>query len=113
MSSYGDPDLIREVLEMRGRLDRALIELKKAGVELAQKERDYKVALASKTLELRQQNTPVGLIDKLVHGMVADERFERDVAKAMHETAYEGIMVLKLNIKLLDNQIAREWGANG
>lgn len=113
MSNYGDITLIQEMNEMRGRLDNALKQLQKSGRELAEAERDYKVALASKALELKQQGMAIGMIDKVIYGLVSDERFQRDLAESMHETAKEGINVLKLNMKILDAQIQREWGANG
>ena len=36
--------------------------------------------------------------------------FQRDVAKVMYETNQEHINTVKLQLRLLDNQIAREWG---
>lgn len=113
MSNYGDITLIQEMNELRARLDKALKELQKAGRELAEAEKEYKVALASKAIELKSQGVAVGMINLTIHGLVSEERFRRDLAVSMHETAQEGINVLKLNMKILDAQIQREWGANG
>ena len=44
---------------------------------------------------------------------VAEKLFARDVAKVMYEANQEHINTVKLQLRLLDNQIAREWGNNG
>ena len=41
---------------------------------------------------------------------MAEKRFKRDVSEAMYKTALENINVLKLQIKILENQLEREWG---
>lgn len=115
MSNYGDISLIQEANDMQVRLDNALKALKKYGIEKAQAEKEYKTILRQKALLLRDSGMAVGMIGLTVYGEedVAEARFKRDVAQTMYETAYEGIMILKLNTKILDNQISREWGANG
>ena len=53
----------------------------------------------------------VCLIDKVVYGIpsVAEKRFKRDVAKAVYEANQESINTQKLQIRIIDNQIQREW----
>lgn len=107
-------DLLNEMNDLCRKLSLSGQQLKKYGVELAEAERDYKVCLRQHALELRTtKDMPVTLIDKTVYGIpeVADKRFERDVAEAMYKTAQESINTLKLKIRVLDAQIAREWGA--
>lgn len=107
-------DLLNEMNDLCRKLSMSGQQLKKYGVELAEAERDYKVCLRQHALELRTtKDMPVTLIDKTVYGIpeVADKRFERDVAEAMYKTAQESINTLKLKIRVLDAQIAREWGA--
>ena len=41
---------------------------------------------------------------------VSEKLFARDVAKVMYESNQEHINTVKLQLRLLDNQIAREWG---
>ena len=52
------------------------------------------------------------LIQQVVYGVpeVADKRFKRDVAEAMRDTAQENINVLKLQIRILESQLSREYG---
>lgn len=48
-----------------------------------------------------------------VHFNAAKQAFKRDTAEVMYDTAKEHVNALKLQIRVLDAQIAREWGSNG
>jgi len=54
----------------------------------------------------------ITLIDKVVFGdrHVAEMRFKRDVANATYEANKEHINVTKLQLRLLEGQLSREWG---
>jgi hypothetical protein len=54
---------------------------------------------------------PIGLIDKTCYGIpeVAELRFKRDVAEAVWKANQEAIQSIKLQLRLLDAQLAREW----
>lgn len=104
-------DLIMDVQAYTAKLNTSIKMLRKTGEEYAAAERDYKILLRQETLKLRDSGMAVGLIDKVVYGIrsVADARFRRDVAEATYKANQESINVLKLQIRILDNQIAREW----
>lgn len=53
----------------------------------------------------------IGLIDKTCYGIpsVAEARFKRDVAETVYKANQEAINSIKLQIRILDAQIAREW----
>lgn len=109
MNNLGDPMLINQLNELSLKLTQGIKLMGKYGREYADAERSYKVALAKKALELRDRGMPVTLIDKVIYGKVADERFERDTAEVMYKTAQEHINAIKLQIRILDNQIDREY----
>lgn len=100
---------INELNDLTKRLTEAVRLMGKYGRDYAEAERAYKVALARAALELRAQDMPVTLIDKVVHGKVANERFKRDTAEVMYKTAQENINAVKLQIRVLEGQIQREW----
>ena len=104
---------INELNELSEKLQQGIKLMGRYGREYAEAERDYKIMLSQKALELRAQEMPVTLIDKVVYGKVAEERFKRDTAEIMWKTAIENVNTLKLQIRILDNQISREWGNNG
>lgn len=106
-------DLFKDIQELTKKLNQAIKLLSKYGNDLAEAERDYKITLRQEALKLRsEKNMPVTLIQQVVYGVpeVANKRFKRDVAEAMRNTSQENINVLKLQIKILESQLQREWG---
>lgn len=102
-------ELIEEKQKM---LDKAINELAKNGYELAERERDYKIAINRKALELRANDTPVTLINQIIYGYedIAKLRFERDTAEVKYNANQEYINTIKLNIRILESQLNREYG---
>ena len=109
MSDY---DLWSEIQTKTRQLDACIKELRKSGTAYAEAERAYKVKLRETCLRLRsQQDMPVGLIDKTCYGVpeVADLRFERDIAETVYRANLEAINSTKLQLRILDAQMGREW----
>ena len=105
-------DLFMELQAKDRQLQTSLKMLRQTGEKWAAAERDYKSLLMQETLKLKDSGMSATLIDKVIYGLpsVADLRFKRDVALITYKANTESINVLKLQMKLLDNQIAREWG---
>lgn len=105
-------DLINEIGQKSRMLDAAIRELKQRGQAFAQAERDYRVGLAQKILTERDKGTPVTIISDICKGdaHIAKLRFERDVAEVVYKSAMEAINGYKLQIRILDSQVEREWG---
>lgn len=105
-------DLVQEIQQKTRQLERAIKELRKTGTAYAQAEREYKVLLRQECLRLRDDGMAIGLIDKTCYGIpsVAEKRFERDVALSIYTANQEAINSLKLQIRIIDSQIGREWG---
>ena len=93
-------------------LDKAIKELAQNGYKLAECERDYKIAVNKKALELRSQDVPVTLINQVIYGYedIAKLRFERDTAQVKYNANLEYIQIIKLMIRILENQLSREYG---
>ena len=109
-------DLFNDIQTLMNELTSSIKLLRKNGNELAKAEQDYKICLRQEALKLRaNENMPVTLINQIIYGIpeVANKRFKRDVAEAMYNTAQESINVLKLQIRVLDSEIQREWGQAG
>jgi hypothetical protein len=107
-------ELYSEMEALRKQLSASIKELRKNGTDLARKERDYKVLLRQEILKLRDEGMAVGIIDKICYGipLVADKRFERDVAQTVYEANKEAINSLKLQIRIVQNVIDKEY-SNG
>lgn len=92
-------------------LDNALQEIGKRGEKYANAERDYRMALAKRILIARDNAVPVTIINDICRGdeKIANLKLERDCAEASYKAAIEACNVQKLQIKLLENQIEREY----
>lgn len=106
-------DLYNELMVKTQQLDVCIKQLRANGTEYAQAERDYKVLLRQECLKLRDQGMAIGLIDKTCYGIpsVAEARFRRDVAETVYKANQEAIQSIKLQMRLIEAQIDREWGA--
>lgn len=106
-------DLIRTIQYKQSQLAQSVKMLRKSGEERAKAERDYKVALRVEALKLREEGYPIGMIDKTVYGVpeVAELRMKRDIAEATYQANIEAINSVKLEIRILNDQIEREWNS--
>ena len=105
-------ELYEELREKSNQLDVSVKRLRRSGTEYAEAEKNYKITLRTEVLKLREQGCAVGIIDKIVYGIpaVAEARFKRDIAETVYEANKESINALKLQIRLIDAQLSREWG---
>ena len=101
-------DIMNEVAIM----EQALRELGKRGRAYALAEHDYKIALATEMLKLRDAGEKVTIMRDLCYGTpsIAKLRLDRDIAETMYKSALEAINVKKLKIRIMENQYAREYG---
>lgn len=107
-------DLYSELQQKQKQLDASIRELRKSGTAYAEAERDYKILLRKECLILRDSGMAIGMIDKTCYGIpsVAEARFKRDVAETVYKANLEAINSIKLQLRLIEGQINREWGAS-
>lgn len=107
-------NLFEELQQKIKELEISVKQLRKSGTDYAQAERDYKILLRQECLKLRDEGMAIGMIDKTCYGLktVADARFKRDVAQATYQANQEAINSIKLELRLIEGQINREYGAN-
>lgn len=107
-------DLMNELQAKIKQLEISVKELRKSGTAYAQAERDYKILLREECLKLRSEGMPIGMIDKTCYGLpsVAEKRYIRDVAKTVYEANQDAINSLKLQIRIIESQINREFNTN-
>lgn len=109
-------DLVNDLNNLIQKLNTSIKTLAQNGRALAEAERDYKITLRQEALKLRQEkDMPVTLIAQVIYGVpeVAQKRYARDVAEAMYNTNQEYINSTKLQIRVLENQLDREWSSAG
>jgi hypothetical protein len=93
-------------------MEQALKELGKRGKAYAHAEQDYKIAMRTEILKLRDEGKPATLVLQLCYGTptIAKLRLDRDIAETMYKSALEAINVKKLKIRIMENQYDKEWG---
>ena len=107
-------ELYNALQDKTKQLDMSIKQLRRSGTEYAEAERAYKVLLRQECLKLRDEGMAIGMIDKTCFGIqsVADARFKRDVAEAVYKANLEAINSIKLQMRLIEAQISREY-SNG
>lgn len=107
-------DLMNELNIKTQTLEKSIKKLRETGTEYAQAEKDYKVLLRQECLKLRDEGMAIGMIDKTCYGIpsVAEARFKRDVAEAVYKANLEAINSIKLQLRIIENQIQREFNSN-
>lgn len=104
-------DLWNELQRLLDELRASLKQLRENGSNYASSEQAYKMALRQHVLELREMGEPVGIINLVCYGdeNVSELRRIRDCAEAVYKANQEAINVLKLQIRIVENQMEREW----
>lgn len=107
-------DLYNELQIKTKQLEMSIKTLRQSGTSYAEAERDYKILLRTECLKLRDEGMAIGMIDKTCYGIpsVAEARFKRDVAKAVYTANLEAINSIKLQMRLIENQLGREFSAS-
>lgn len=104
-------DLYQE-LELKTRqLDKAIFDLRKNGTAYAEAEKEYKILLRQEVLKLRDEGVAIGVIDKICYGIpsVAEARYKRDITETIYKANQEAINSIKLQMRIIENQIQREY----
>ena len=108
-------DLYEEIQRLTNTLTQSIKLLRTNGVKLAEAERNYKVSLAKEALKMKADGMPVTLINQVIYGTkeVSELRFKRDVEQATYDANKEYINSCKLQLRLLEAQLEREWANAG
>ncbi len=104
-------DLYEKIQQKQNELDTSVRALRNTGNSKAETERDYKIALTQEALKMKDNKNPVTFISLIIHGVrhIAELRFKRDVADVIYQANLESINSIKLQLRILENQLDREW----
>ena len=108
-------DLLNELEQKIRELNISIKKLRETGTDYAEAEREYKITLRQEALKLRNdEKLPVTLINQIIYGipLVAEKRFQRDVKEAIYKANMEAINSVKLQIRVIENQLQREYTNN-
>lgn len=104
-------------LELNNRireLDISIRQLRKSGEDYAKAYTDYRVALAKELLQLKNEGYAITLAGDIARGKpeIAHLKFLEISKEAIYKANLESINATKLAIKIIEQQISREWSLN-
>lgn len=93
----------------------AVTEARKHGLELAKAKRQLRTVEYKVLLELKAAGMSATAISNSLKSQpdVADAQFQVDCAEVLYKAASEEVNVNKLDARLLEADIAREWSQEG
>lgn len=104
-------DLYNTLMQKSKELDVAVKSLRKTGEEYAQAYTDYRVELAKELVKLKDEGYAITLAGDIARGKPAIARLKfLEISKeAIYKANLESINAIKLQIKLLNEQLSREF----
>ena len=107
-------DLFSELMEKSRLLDNSIKMLRKTGSDYAKAYTDYRVALAKELVKLKEEGYAITLAGDIARGKpdIAHLKFEEISKEAIYKANMESINVLKLQIKIIQEQLNKEYGGN-
>lgn len=107
-------DLYNELQEKCRLLDNSIRMLRKTGSDYAKAYTDYRKELAKELVKLKDEGYAITLAGDIARGKpeIAHLKFMEISTEAIYKANMESINVLKLEIKILQEQINKEYGGN-
>lgn len=104
-------DLTNELMLKSQQLDIQIKTLAKNGSEYAQAYTSYRVALAKELVKLKDEGYAISLAGDIARGKpeIARLKFNEISKEAIYKANLESINATKLQIKIIENQIEREY----
>lgn len=106
-------NLMEDMQKLIKMLDASARALSRRGRDAAQAEKEYRMELAKTILRLRAEGMPATVIADVARGdpQIAALKMARDTQEAVYDAAKEYVNVLKIQVRVLEGDISREWGA--
>lgn len=104
-------DLIQEMERLNSLLTSALTEYKKRGMDYAKAYKQYRILLSQELLNLKAEGMPVTIAYDIARGTeeVANAKEQEIITECLYRSCQEAINTYKLQIKILQEQINKEF----
>ena len=108
-------DLVSEIMQKSKQLEVSIKQLRKSGQDYAEARTNYRIALAKELIKLKDEGFAITLAGDIARGKpeIARLKFDEISKEAIYKANQEAIQGIKLQIRLLDAQLTREWGSSG
>ena len=113
-NTYDNLGYVGEIQRKVNQLDEQIKRLRKNGTDFAMARYNYEIKKSEETAMMRADGMAISEVSLRVRGQkgVASLRLKRDIAEVVYKANQESINAIKLEIRILDNQLQREYGAN-
>lgn len=107
-------DLYNQLAALIQQLNTSIKQLRHTGGDYAEAERDYRIMLSEEILRMEAEGRPVTNLYNIARGKqkVADAKYRQIATEAIYRANLEAVQSIKLQIKVLQAQIDKEYGAN-
>ena len=107
-------DLVNELNNLSNKLSLSIKSLIQTGKDYAKAYTDYRIALAKELVRLKDDGMAVTIAYDVARGKpeIARLKFKEISSEAIYKANQESINALKLQIKIIQEQINKEWGNN-
>lgn len=104
-------ELWEEIVTIDRQLNEALASFRQNGIKSCEAENEYQIEKSKEILRLKDEGMPTTLIPHIVKGLpnVAKLNFERSVADVVYKANQEAINIKKLQLRVIEAQIEREY----
>ena len=104
-------DLMQDLEYKIQMLDTSIKSLRKTGSEYAKAYTDYRIALATELLKLKNEGYAITLAGDIARGKpeIARLKFEEISKEAIYKANLESINAIKLEIKIIQEQVNKEY----
>ena len=104
-------DLVNELNDKCKLLDNSIKMLRSTGKDYAKAYTDYRMALSKELLILKDEGYAITLAGDIARGKpeIAHLKFQEISKEAIYKANLESINVLKLEIKIIQEQINKDW----
>lgn len=107
-------ELWEEIITIDRQLNEALSTFRQNGIKYCEAEREYQMAKSKEIMRLKSEGYPITLIPQIVKGLenVAELDFNRNVCEVVYKANQEAINIKKLQLRVKESEIEREYGRN-
>lgn len=108
-------DLVNELNNLIKKLDISVKSLRNTGSDYAKAYTDYRVALAKELMILKEEGYAITLAGDIARGKpeIARLKFKEISTEAIYKANQEAINSTKLQIKIIQEQLNKEYGVSG
>ena len=104
-------DLLEKLNKLIDDLDKSVKSLRSTGQAYSQADKDYKMKLSETLLRLEAEGRPVSNLLYIARGLdeVAEAKYQQIAKEAIYKANYESIQSLRLQIRVLNEIINKEY----